>query len=73
MKDDTLILTFNRETDHLEIGGECSSLLLMLDILGRAQRCLQQKWETEERMKTLAQFQDAARTAQLVSKLNGGR
>lgn len=73
MENDVLILTFNRETDHLEIGGECNSLLLMLDILGRAQRCLQQKWETEERMKTLVHFQDAARTAALVGKFNGGR
>jgi len=38
---DTLILTYNRATDHLDVGGKCNSLDLMLDMLGRATRTLE--------------------------------
>jgi len=68
---DTIVLEYDRLTDALKIGGSAYSLLLMLDIVGRAHRVLQMRWETEERMRTLAQMQDAARTAALISKVNG--
>lgn len=38
---DTLILTYNRATDRLDIGGNTSSLDLSLDMLGRARRAIE--------------------------------
>jgi hypothetical protein len=45
---DTLILTYDRALDHLDIGGHCNSLDLMLDMLARARRVLKSKWKQQE-------------------------
>ena len=45
---DTVVLTYNRATDHLTIGGEFQSLDLALDILARATRKLEALYRIEQ-------------------------
>lgn len=53
---DTLVLTYNRATDNLQIGGHANSLDLMLDMLARATRQV----EFEQRKAQALQIQAAA-------------
>ncbi len=70
---DTLVLTYDRATDHLDIGGHCNSLDLMLDMLGRASRVLEAQWRAQQVQAMLQQRAQAAATADIVNKLRGGR
>lgn len=54
---DTIVLTYNRRTDHLDIGGTAASLDLMLDMLGRARRAI----EFQQRKAQALEIQAAAR------------
>ena len=70
---DTLVLTYDRAADHLEVGGKCNSLDLMLDMLGRATRVLEAKQRAQNAIalqETLAQM---ARDRQIAESLRGGR
>ncbi len=70
---DTLILTYDRAADHLEVGGKCNSLDLMLDMLARATRVLENRWRVE-RVKDLRQeLADQARTQAILDSVKGGR
>ncbi len=62
---DTVILTYDRATDHLDIGGHASSLDKMLDMLSRAQRVLEARW----RMQQLQVMQQQAADAALAAKV----
>lgn len=54
---DTVILTYNRVTDHLNVGGTACSLDIMLDMLGRARRYI----EFQQRKAQALEIQKAAR------------
>ena len=66
---DTLVLTHDRATDHLDIGGHCNSLDLMLDMLGRASRVLEAKWRAEQVQAMLQQRAQAAATQQILEDI----
>ncbi len=70
---DTLILTYDRAADHLEVGGHCNSLDLMLDMLGRATRVLENRWRVERINELRQQLADQARTQQILDRVKGGR
>ena len=70
---DTLILTYDRATDRLEIGGHANSLDLMLDMLSRATRVLESKWRTERAIEMQRALQQAARDAAIAAQIRGGR
>ena len=70
---DTLILTYDREADHLEVGGKCNSLDLMLDMLGRATRVLENRWRMERVKELRQELVDQARTQSILEKVKGGR
>ena len=58
---DTVILTYNRVTDKLEIGGSACSVDIMLDMLGRARRALE---FTQRKAQALEIQQAAIRAAE---------
>ena len=66
---DTLVLTYDCATDHLDIGGHCNSLDLMLDMLGRASRVLEAKWRAEQVQAMLQQRAQAAATQQILEDI----
>lgn len=70
---DTLVLTYDRARDQLEIGGHCNSLDLMLDILARAQRVLEAKWRAQQVAAMLQERAEAERTAALLQSIRGGK
>lgn len=70
---DTLVLTYDRVRDHLEVGGHCNSLDLMLDMLARATRVLEAKQRPENAIALQQQIRQAAADAALAASLRGGR
>jgi hypothetical protein len=68
---DTLLLTYDRATDHLEVGGKCNSLDLMLDMLARATRVLENKWRMERVAELRQQLTDQVRTQQILDSVKG--
>jgi hypothetical protein len=70
---DTLVLTYNRATDHLEIGGACYSLDLMLDMLGRATRVLEARQRIENAKAMQAELAQAARDAAIAEQIRNRR
>lgn len=69
VKLDTLVLTYDVATDHLEIGGKFSSLDKGLDMLARATRTLESRW----RLQSLQQLQQAAADAALQQRIMQGQ
>lgn len=71
VKLDTLILTYDRATDHLDIGGAFNSIDLGLDMLARAKRALEARW----RMEQIRAVQQAAADAAIAQRIgmHGGR
>lgn len=71
---DTLVLTYDRAADHMDIGGKCNSLDLMLDMLSRATRVLEARWRAEQVQAMLQQRASAAATQQILEDIRkGGR
>jgi hypothetical protein len=70
---DTLVLTYDRTTDHLEVGGKCNSLDLMLDMLARATRIIEHKWRAERIVELQQQLAQTARDAAIAEKIRTGR
>lgn len=66
---DTLILTYDRATDHLDIGGHCNSLDLMLDMLGRAKRSLESTWRAQRALELQQQLAEQARAAAIAASV----
>jgi hypothetical protein len=69
--EDVLILTYDRVRDHLEVGGKCNSLDIMLDMLSRAKRVLENKWKVERAKELRQQLADEARTAAILNSVAG--
>jgi hypothetical protein len=71
---DTVVLTYDRARDKLEIGGKAFSLDLMLDLLGRATRALEAKMRMQQALEMRASFEQAARDQAIADALRrGGR
>lgn len=66
---DTVVLTYNRATDHLDVGGHAESLDLMLDMLGRATRVLEMKYRQQAALQFAQQQRDAAQAAAIAASL----
>jgi hypothetical protein len=66
---DTLILTYDRAADHLDIGGHCNSLDLMLDMLARATRVLESTWRQQQLMNVMQARASAVQTQQILADL----
>lgn len=69
VKLDTLVLTYNPATDHLDIGGAFSSVDKGLDMLSRATRSLEARWRLEQ----IAALQQRAADAALAQRVGLGR
>jgi len=70
---DTLVLTYDRQRDHLDIGGACASILLMLDILHRATLVLEGQWRREQAKELQKDLQQQAADAALRAQIQGRR
>jgi hypothetical protein len=70
---DTLILTYDRARDLLEVGGKCNSLDLMLDMLARATRVIEGKWRMERAMELQDQLRRQAKNEAVAAALRKGR
>ena len=69
---DTLVLTYDRARDHLEIGGKCQSLDLMLDMLARATRTLEGQLRAQRAIELQQQLRQAAVTRRSQNPSVGG-
>lgn len=69
VKLDTLVLTYDRAADKLEIGGRAQTTDLMLDMLARAKRHLEARWRIEQ----IAALQQQAADAALAQRVGLGR
>lgn len=69
---DTIVLTYNRATDHLEIGGHTNSHDLMLDMLGRARRAIEFIVRKQQALEIQAAAQRAAEDARIAAALRKG-
>jgi len=70
---DTLVLTYDRARDHLDVGGKCNSLDLMLDMLARATRTIEAQLRAQQALQLNQQLQQAARDAAIAARVRGGR
>lgn len=70
---DTVILTYNRATDHLDVGGKCNSLDLMLDMLGRATRAVKAQLRTQHAMALQQQMAQAAQDRAITEQIRNRR
>ena len=66
---DTLVLTYDRARDHLEIGGKCQSLDLMLDMLARATRTLDGQLRAQRAIELQQQLRQAAVNAAIAESI----
>jgi len=70
---DTLVLTYDRARDHLEIGGKCNSIDLMLDMLARATRVLEAQQRAQNAIALQQQMAARAREIHIAESLRTGR
>jgi hypothetical protein len=73
MDKDTIILTYDRGTDHLDIGGTAGSLDLMLDMLGRATRAIEGRWRAERAKELQRELKQTAADQALAAAIRNGR
>ncbi len=69
---ETLLLTYDRATDHREVDGKCNSLDLMLDMLGRATRVLESKWRIQHSRELVAELLRDAQNEAIAASLRKG-
>lgn len=70
---DTVVLTYNRETDKLDIGGHANSVDLMLDMLHRATRALEFTQRKAQALEIQAAAQRQAEDAAIAAALRKTR
>jgi hypothetical protein len=70
---DTLVLTYDRARDHLEVGGKCNSFDLMLDILARATRTIEAQLRAQRAVELQQQLAQAARDRAIADSIRNGR
>lgn len=70
---DTVVLTYNRITDHLEISGEAQSVDLMLDMLYRARRSLEFQQRKAQALEIQVAALRAAEDARIAAALRNKR
>ena len=66
---DTVILTYDRATDHMDVGGNANSLDLMLDMLGRATRVLEAKYRLQSAQQFAQQLAEQRQNAAIAETL----
>jgi hypothetical protein len=69
---DQVILTYDRLTDHMDVGGVFASLDLALDMLARARRALEAQLRKQQALELQGALQDQARAAELARRVRGG-
>lgn len=70
---DTIILTYNRRTDKMDIGGTAASVDLMLDMIGRARRALEFTQRKAQALEIQAAALRAAEDARIAAALRNQR
>jgi hypothetical protein len=66
---DRVVLTYNRTTDHLDVGGQFASVDLALDILGRARRALEAMLRKQQALELQRAMAQQARDMQVADAL----
>jgi hypothetical protein len=66
---DTVLLSYDHDTDTLTIGGNARSLNLVLDMLARATREINSQWRQQKALELQARLQDQQRNAALAASL----
>ena len=69
---DTVTLTYDRATDHMDVGGTFNSLDLALDMLARATRALEAKMRIAQAVELRATLADQARTQAILDSVKRG-
>jgi hypothetical protein len=70
---DTVILTYDRGRDLLDIGGRAASIDLMLDMLGRATRTLEAKLRVQNALQLQQEMAEQARAQAIAASVRGCR
>jgi hypothetical protein len=70
---DRIVLTYDRTADHLQVDGKCNSLELMLDILGRATRTVEQQIRAANAMQLQNTLHQMAEDRRIADELRKGR
>jgi len=70
---DRLVLTYDRARDKLEVSGKVNSTHLMLDMLARATRVLEQQLRVEGAMQLQEQLKERQRDQAVADALRRGR
>jgi predicted DNA-binding protein (UPF0278 family) len=70
---DTLVLTYDRTRDHLDVGGKCNSLDLMLDMLARATRTIEAQLRAQNALALQQQMRRAAEDQAVADALRNRR
>src|SRR5258708_30263562 len=71
---ETVVLTYNRATDHLDVAGKFNSIDLALDMMARATRALEKEKRIQDALELQQRMQAAARTQAVLDGMkNRGR
>jgi hypothetical protein len=70
---DTVILTYDRATDHLDVGGTFNSVDLALDMLERARRALDAKLRLQQALALQQQLAEQRQNAAIAESLRNRR
>jgi hypothetical protein len=70
---DTLVLTYDRAKDHLDVGGKCNSLDLMLDMLARATRTIEAQLRTQHALELQQRLHQAAKDQAIADAVRNRR
>lgn len=70
---DTVVLTYDRAADRLEIGGHAHSFDLILDMLARATRMTEFQVRKQQALEIQAAAREAAENARIAAALRNGR
>jgi len=69
---DTVVLSYDRATDRMEIGGDVVSLDLMLDMLGRATRTMEKQYREASAIELKAKLVEMEQDARVAAALRKG-
>jgi hypothetical protein len=70
---DTVILTYDRSSDHLDVAGTCNSMDLMLDMLYRAKRAIEYRMKVQQAKDLQTELAKHAEAMRLTAALGKGR
>ncbi len=70
---DTVVLTYDRLRDTLNVGGKCNSFDLMLDMLGRARSVVEARLRIQNALEAQQAMARAAQDAAIAARVREGR